>query len=174
MANMYALEGKFQESIDMYKMALERDSSTFDVYVNRGITYTKMAQRENAIKDFKKALTIQPKNQMALSNLCSELVNSSNFKEAIIYSNSLIKLYPTSYDGYFYRGTANVNLGNHTSALEDLNQSIKLNPNYMYNWFNASVSYKAIGDLKKALEYALKAKELGMEVNPVYLESLKN
>jgi hypothetical protein len=43
----------------------------------------------------------------------------------------------------------------------------------MYVWFNASVSYKAIGDLKKALEYALKAKELGMEVNPAYLESLK-
>jgi tetratricopeptide (TPR) repeat protein len=174
MANMYALEGKFQESIDMYKMALERDSSTFDVYVNRGITYTKMAQRANAIKDFKKALTIQPKNQMALSNLCSELVNSSNFNEALIYSNKLIKLYPASYDGYFYRGTANVNLGNHTSALEDLNQSIKLNPNYMYVWFNASVSYKAIGETKKALEYALKAKELGMEVNPAYLESLKN
>jgi hypothetical protein len=28
-------------------------------------------------------------------------------------------------------------------------------------------------DLKKALEYSLKAKELGMEVNPAYLESLK-
>ena len=173
MGNMYALEGKFQESIDMYKMALERDSSTFDVYVNRGITYTKMGQRVNAIKDFKKALTIQPKNQMALSNLCSELVNSSNFKETLIYSSKLIKLYPASYDGYFYRGTANVNLGNHSIALEDLNQSIKLNPNYMYAWFNASVSYKAIGDTKKALEYALKAKELRMEVNPAYLESLK-
>ncbi len=173
MGNMYALEGKFQESIDMYKMALERDSSTFDVYVNRGITFTKMGQRVNAIKDFKKALTIQPKNQMALSNLCSELVNSSNFKETLIYSSKLIKLYPASYDGYFYRGTANVNLGNHSIALEDLNQSIKLNPNYMYAWFNASVSYKAIGDTKKALEYALKAKELGMEVNPAYLESLK-
>ncbi len=173
MGNMYALEGKFQESIDMYKMALERDSSTFDVYVNRGITYTKMGQRVNAIKDFKKALTIQPKNQMALSNLCSELVNSSNFKETLIYSSKLIKLYTASYDGYFYRGTANVNLGNHSIALEDLNQSIKLNPNYMYAWLNASVSYKAIGDTKKALEYALKAKELGMELNPAYLESLK-
>ncbi len=173
MGNMYAQEGKFQESIDMYKMALERDSSTFDVYVNRGITFTKMGQRVNAIKDFKKALTIQPKNQMALSNLCSELVNSSNFKETLIYSSKLIKLYSASYDGYFYRGTANVNLGNHSIALEDLNQSIKLNPNYMYAWFNASVSYKSIGDTKKALEYALKAKELGMEVNPAYLESLK-
>lgn len=174
MANMYALEGKFQESIDMYKMALERDSSTFDVYLNRGITYTKMGQHSLAIKDFKKALSIQPKNQMALSNLCSELVNNSNFKDAVNYSNKLINLYPTSYDGYFYRGTANVNLGNHISALEDLNQSIKFNPNFMFVWFNAAVSYKAIGDNKKALEYALKAKELGMQVNPAFLESLTN
>jgi len=174
MANMYALEGKFQESINMYKMALERDSTTFDVYVNRGITFIKMGNHKDAINDFKKALKIQPKSQIALSNLCSELVNNKEFESAINSSTKLIKLFPTSYDGYFYRGTTNVNLGNHVKALLDLNQSILLNPNYMFSWFNASVAYKALNNRPKAKEYALKAKELGMDVNPAYLESLKN
>ena len=171
--NMYALQDKFKESIEMYKLALERDSTTYDVYLNRGITFSKMNDHTRAAKDFEKAFSLKENDVMSLVNLCAELLNAKQYEQTIKRANLLTQLSPNSYEGYFYRGTANVNLKNYAIAIVDLNKAIGFKSDYSFAWFNTAVAYNAVGNKKKALEYALKAKSLGMDVKDEYLNSLR-
>jgi protein O-mannosyl-transferase len=165
MGNMFAIEGKFDRSLECYGLALERDSTSFDVYLNRGITFGKMGNHEAAAKDFQKALTLRPNNEMALTNLCGEWINLRNWKMAIETANTLIQNYPSVHFGYFYRGTAAINLGEYQKGVDDLIQAGSINPNYPYTWFNAAIACKAMGNTEKMNLYKEKAKALGMEVN---------
>ncbi len=164
MGNMFAIENKFDRSLECYGLALERDNKSFDVYLNRGITFGKMGNHHAARKDFEQALKLRPNNEMALSNLCGELVNLRLWDETVQRSNELITNYPAVYLGYFYRGTALVNQGKYQDAIKDLEESIKRNENYPYTWFNAAVAYKAIGDQSNYESYLEKARSLGMKV----------
>jgi tetratricopeptide (TPR) repeat protein len=173
MGNMYAMENKFDKSIEMYKLALERDKKIFDVYLNRGITFGKMGKHEEAIKDYHSALEIRKNDLQTSILMCHEYLNAQQFDEVINNVEPIIKNQPTNFEGYFLRGTANVNKGNFNPAIADLNKSIDLNPNYPYSWYNSSIAYNAVGDKKNALDRALKAKSLGMNINENYLMGLR-
>jgi tetratricopeptide (TPR) repeat protein len=83
----------------------------------------------------------------------------------ILENNALIKNNPNLHFGYFYRGTAAVNLGEYQKGVDDLEQAGAIDPNYPYTWFNAAIACKAIGNTEKMNVYKEKAKALGMEVN---------
>ena len=173
MANMYALEAKFDKAMEMYGMAIERNNSNYETYLNRGITYSKMGNRSASITDFRKANQLLPNNYQIMSNLASELLNNKQFEEAIKLSEKLIKLSPSGFEGYFYRGTALINQKKYPEGIKDLLKSESINPNYSFTNYNLSVAYSLINDRAKALFYAEKAKSQGYPVTDNFLTSLK-
>ena len=173
MANMYALEANFDKAMEMYGMAIERNDSNYETYLNRGITYSKMGNRSASIADFRKAAQLLPNNYQIMSNLASELLNNKQFDEVINLSQKLMKLSLTGFEGYFYRGTALINQKKYQEGIKDLLKSESINPNYSFTNYNLSVAYSLISDRAKALFYAEKAKIQGYPVTEQYISSLK-
>jgi tetratricopeptide (TPR) repeat protein len=170
--NMYALMNNYDSSLEMYTMALERNPNTFDVHLNRGITYIKMLDYTNALKDFNQALKLRPNDVGTLVNLCAAYLNNKNYQECIQTSVVLMKAAPQRWEGYFYQGTAYVNLGKFQQGAASLEKAIALNQNDPYIWFNAGIAQQQIGNKEKAKNYILKAKSLNYPVSDAILNGL--
>ena len=173
MANMYALDAKFDKAMEMYALAIERNDKNYETYLNRGITYAKMGNHKMAISDFRKANQLRPNNPPIMSNLASELLNNGEYEATIVQAQKLIKLSPSTYEGYFYRGTAAINQKKHTEGIKDLLKSIEFNPAYSFAYYNLSIAFKLTNDNVQALFYAEEAKKRGYPVTEQYITALK-
>jgi tetratricopeptide (TPR) repeat protein len=174
MANMYALDNKFKEAMEMYALALERNKNNYEVYLNRGISYSKMQKHQEALKDFQKAAQLFPKNLQIEQSVAAEFLNNQQFDSTIQQGSRLIELFPMDYSGYFYRGTAKINLKQYKEAIVDLNKAVQLKPNDSFVNYNLSIAYNLISDNKNALLFAEKAKMLGYPVQEEFINRIKS
>jgi len=170
--NMFALMNKYDSSLQMYTLALDRNPNIFDVHLNRGITYIKMLDYKNAFKDFNQALKLRPNDVGTLINLCAAYLNNKNYQECIQTSLALLKVAPQRWEGHFYQGTAFVNQGKFRQGAASLEEAITLNQNDPYIWFNAGIAQQQIGNKEKAKNYILKAKSLNYPVSDAILNGL--
>ena len=174
MANMYALDNKFKEAMEMYALALERNKNNYEVYLNRGISYSKMQKHQEALKDFQKAAQLFPKNLQIEQSVAAEFLNTQKFDSTIQQGTRIIQLFPLDYSGYFYRGTAKINLKQYKEAIVDLSKAVQLKPNDSFVNYNLSIAYNLISDNKNALLFAEKAKMLGYPVQEEFIKRIKS
>lgn len=59
----------YQDALELFTKAIESDSTFFQAYYNRGVTYENLNQKENAKKDFGKVLEINPNHKLAKEKL---------------------------------------------------------------------------------------------------------
>lgn len=76
-------------------------------------------------------------------------------------------------DAYYNRGLSYYYLGKYEQAISDYTNAIKYNPSLAVAYYNRSGTYYAQQKFKSALDDALKAAELGKEVDPKYIEALQ-
>lgn len=91
--------------------------------------------------------------------LIKEAFQSENWDELNKYSDAMIKYYPKSAFGYFFKGIAMDELGEYEIAIVNYSKAIEYEPNYAENFQNRGLAYyhnkdydNAISDYKKALE----------------------
>lgn len=60
MASIHEAEGKAEAAIVEYSEVCEYDPEIFQVYVNRGILYSRLQQFKRAIRDFERASFLEP------------------------------------------------------------------------------------------------------------------
>ncbi len=91
--------------------------------------------------------------------LVKEAFESENWTELSKYSDDIIRYYPESGFGYFFKGIAMDELGDYELAIVNYTKAIKYEPNYAENYQNRGLAYfhnkdydNAIADYKKALE----------------------
>lgn len=84
---------------------------------------------EKARSLFLSVLKREPNNFIALHSLAVMAHNQGKFDEALMYSKSAIKVNPTFAMTYFVRGSCYFRLQNPKSALRDVEQALKLDPN---------------------------------------------
>lgn len=170
--NMYALMNQYDSSLFMYNLALERNPNSFDVHLNRGITFVKMSNFKQATSDFITALKMKPNDLNALVNLCAATLNGKMYEDCIKYSEQLKKIAPQRWESYFYLGTAYVNQAKYQLGATILEKAVTLNPNDPYAWYNAGIAQQQIGANEKAKSYLLKAKALNYPVSDQLINSL--
>jgi len=95
-------------------------------------------------------------------------------QEAIDDYNLLIKGDPQHDDHYLKRGLCYHQLGDFNRAQEDFNRCIALNPNNSAAIFNLSIIFRAARQYRKALEYAQRARSLGLPVDKAYISGLES
>ena len=88
----------------------------------------------------------QPKN-IQIKNLES-LYNNKNFFELIKYSEVFLNKFPESKFIYNLIGVAYFNLGKYSSAIENYNISISLNPKNSEAYNNKGLCLKKMGDFE--------------------------
>ena len=108
----------------------------FIAYNNRGISKYKLEQYREAIKDFNKAIELNPDYSNAYSNRGISKQKLEQYRGAIKDYNKSIELNNNNYMAYNNRGTYKLDLKEYKEAIEDFNKAIELNPNYAQAYLN--------------------------------------
>jgi len=142
--NLYFKEGEYQKAIQDFESAIAINKNYPDAYHGRGSVYLEMGKYEEAIEDFSEAISLNPQypdayvqREYAKSFLkdyegwVNRGISSTalgRYQEALDYYDRALR-YNTDDDTAWYNKAAIYALqGNVSSAVEHLQQAIKLNP----------------------------------------------
>ena len=136
----------------------------YEYFFNRAQDKFELADYEEAILDYNKALELSPTEICLVYSMRGNAKrNLGDFDGAISDQNKALDFDPLYADGYFNRGSAKYKMGDFTSAIEDYTQVIKINPKDSDAFFNRANIKKEIGDMRGACEDWKKGAELGDE-----------
>ena len=174
LGNIYGIRGKFDSALINYSKSLALDSSDYNTYLNRGITFSNMQKFDSAFSDWDKVLGIHGPDVRLYQNRAFAYLNKGRFKESIQDYNSLAELgFRLDGNMYFFLACDYFQVGNYDSALIDFSKAIEMNPNNKEAYYNRSQTYNNIKNYRNALDDALKAQSLGYNIDAAYIEKLK-
>lgn len=105
-------------------------------YNNRGIAKNNLGLYEEAIKDFNKAIELNPNISEAYNNRGNAKNNLKQYEEAIKDYDKAIELNPNNLDAYNNRGSAKAILMQYKEAIKDFDKAIKLKDNNAQAYLN--------------------------------------
>ena len=146
------------------KNDLKTKVRNYEYFFNRAQDKFELADYEEAILDYNKALELSPTEICLVYSMRGNAKrNLGDFDGAISDQNKALDFDPLYADGYFNRGSAKYKMGDFAGAIEDYTQVIKINPKDSDAFFNRANIKKEIGDMRGACEDWKKGAELGDE-----------
>jgi len=139
-------------------------------YNNRGTAYYKLNRHEEAIRDYSKAIELDPKDAGAYYNRGTAFSKLSKHEDAIKDFNKAIELNPEYAESYYNRGNTHFKLNKHEEAIEDYNKAIELNPKSDLAYNNRGLAYSELNRYEDAIKDFNKA----IELNPKDAEAYAN
>lgn len=136
MANMNVKQKKFNEAIPYFNKAINLKDSISDLINSRGMCYYNADKIELSIKDFRRAIAIDPKNYLAYNNKGCASYNNQNIASASILDlktaekdfNKSIEIKPDFELAYRNRGIVRYHMDNLQAAFKDLLLATQLEP----------------------------------------------
>jgi tetratricopeptide (TPR) repeat protein len=172
--NAYYYQGKFEQAILNYNQAIRLDPYLAIAYNNRGSIYRNQGQPEQAIADYNQSIKLKADNAQAYYNRGLVYQEQGKFEQAILNYNQAIRLDPDYALAYNNRGNVYKSQSRLKQALADYEQAIKIDPALAIAYNNRAVAYFLSGEYQLAQEDIAKAKALGYQVNPQFLEELSS
>jgi len=174
LGNIWAIRNNLTKSLEEYTKSLALNNKSFDTYLDRGITYSRVGQDSLALEDYDHAYVLDSTNQRLLEVRGYLLLNGlHNYKAALIDFNKLIRIDPTNMSYYKNRGLAELNSGNLKSATDDFTKVINADSKDGECWYYFSFANKMLKSYKTAIEYAQKAQQYGYKLPDGYIELLR-
>ena len=134
----------------------------YEYFFNRAQDKFELADYEEAILDYNKALELSPTEICLVYSMRGNAKrNSGDFDGAISDQNKALDFDPLYADGYFNRGIAKFKKGDFDGAIQDYSQVLKINPKDSDAFFNRANVKKEIEDMKGACEDWRTAADLG-------------
>jgi tetratricopeptide (TPR) repeat protein len=136
---------------------------------NRGVDFCSQDQYSKAIREFNKALRLDPNYILAYRNravtffrLAMALQGRSRpfLQQALFDYTTVLMLEPKDANTYRERGLVHSRMGDADRAIADFTQAIKIRPNFAEAYRARSKAYRDKGDIDRALadlEQAIKA-----------------
>ena len=146
------------------KNDLNLKAKNYEYFFNRAQDKFELADYEEAILDYNKALELSPTEICLVYSMRGNAKrNLGDLDGAISDQNKALDFDPLYADGYFNRGIAKFKKRDFDGAIEDYSQVLKINPKDSDAFFNRANVKKEIEDMKGACEDWKKAAELGDE-----------
>ena len=124
----YRQKNDYGQAILNHDKAIALDPR-YDYYFERGVTYhqksvfTKPAEYDKAISDFKLCLELNPTFSNCLTRLGMVYRDSGDLAQALIYHNKAIELSPERADFYWERGITYQKMGDTEKANADFQKA---------------------------------------------------
>ena len=144
------------------KNDLNLKARNYEYFFNRAQDKFELAEYEEAILDYNKALVLSPTEICLVYSMRGNAKrNSGDLDGAISDQNKALDFDPLYADGYFNRGIAKFKKRDFDGAIEDYSQVLKINPKDSDAFFNRANVKKEIEDIKGACEDWRTAANLG-------------
>ena len=136
----------------------------YEYFFNRAQDKFELADYEEAILDYNKALELSPTEICLVYSMRGNAKrNLGDLDGAISDQNKALGFDPLYIDGYFNRSSAKLKKGDFIGAIDDYTKVIQINPNDSDAFFNRAYVKNKVGDMKGACEDWKKAADLGDE-----------
>ncbi|MBW3048528.1 tetratricopeptide repeat protein [Prochlorococcus marinus] len=146
------------------KNDLSLKGRNYEYFFNRAQDKFELADYEEAILDYNKALELSPTEICLVYSMRGNAKrNLGDLDGAISDQNKALDFDPLYADGYFNRGIAKFKKRDFDGAIEDYSQVLKINQKDSDAFFNRANVKKEIEDMKGACTDWKKAAELGDE-----------
>ena len=144
------------------KNDLNLKAKNYEYFFNRAQDKFELADYEEAILDYNKALELSPTEICLVYSMRGNAKrNLGDLDGAISDQNKALDFDPLYADGYFNRGIAKFKKRDFDGAIEDYSQVLKINPKDSDAFFNRAHVKKEMKDMKGACEDWRKAADLG-------------
>ena len=153
--------GQLIEAEKGYRFLLKKRKINSKIFTGLGLICNQTGRENESVNFFKKALKINPLDEIALNNLGLIFFKNKKHKEAKEYFLDAIKLFKNA-KTYFYLGQIYTELNNYNKAINNFHESIKINDSAEALCNLGNLLYLK-GDIKDATKYT----NLAIKKNPV-------
>ena len=128
---------------------------TNEYYLNTGRFFFEINENKNAIKQFEKALEIEPGNVEALADIATSYYYLKKYEEAVEYFKSASEIDPENVYALHTMGMSYAHLKKYETAVEYFKKALKVKPGYeIYN--DLGIVYNYLEDDPERYDKALK------------------
>ncbi len=125
-----------------------------------GLANDKIGNSRQAIRDYGKAIELDPKDAEAYYGRGCAYANLEDYRQAIRDYDKAIELDPKYAHAYFNRGIAYSKLGDYRQTIMDFDKAIELDPKNAKAYYGRAVAYANLEDYRQATRDYDKAIEL--------------
>jgi tetratricopeptide (TPR) repeat protein len=159
----YYSSGRYQESIDVLRVADRLKPGDVQILNNLGAAYRKMGRNQDAIGAYNEALRLNPGEPEAYNNLGLAHYHSGHYPEAMEAFKEAVRLKPGAEEFHYNLGVTYTALGNPLSAIEAYQKAIQIKQDYSQARVNLALSYLMLRRPALALEQYRALKDLDRE-----------
>ncbi|XP_006891646.1 PREDICTED: uncharacterized protein LOC102862704 [Elephantulus edwardii] len=133
-------------------------NTTAEFLTNRGVIHEFMGQKQNAMRDYQLAISLNPKYSLAYFNAGNIYFNHRQFSQAGDYFSKALQFDPGDENAFMNRAVTNIILKKYEEAKEDFTNLVDICPFWAAAYFNRANFYYCLkqyemaeADLTKAL-----------------------
>jgi len=165
--------GMYDLEFQAFEKIIAIDPNNAEAHLNLGALYGKHEMYNEAIAEFKKAIDLKPDDAMAHSNLAAVYQKSGYLDAAIAECKMAVSLDPSYSTGHQNLGWVYFQKGMIDEAVTETKKALSLDPNNADAHYNLSYIYYETGKYSLAIKHCDQAMRLGRQVEPEYLEKLR-
>jgi tetratricopeptide (TPR) repeat protein len=168
----YQVQKKLMAANNLLEQFLREPTSTpkllAHIYYNRGRAFYQLSEYQQALKDFDRALELDPSYLMPYGIRGSIYMRLKEYQQALDAFNRDLDLNPNAAGTYDWRGWAFFYLGEYQQALKDFDRAIELDPNFFDAYRGRSHACRALNDYQQAIVPIDRALERASESPRLY------
>ena len=173
--NYYHLKD-YRRALHYYQEVLQQDPECCspEFYLQLGNTYTALENPVQALKAYRKAVSLKPNMAPAYNNIGSTLVTLGRVEEALEWYRLALQIDPRHGETYYNLGNALRMQGNLQAAVANYRKALQINPRYYKAHYNLGKVLTNLGHLQAGLSHFLKTIEvkpdmIAARVNAAYV-----
>jgi tetratricopeptide (TPR) repeat protein len=121
-------EGRYEDALDCYEQAIQRQPDSYIAWVNHGWTLRRLGRYAEAFLSYEKALAINSDHHIAWFGRGNALRKIQRYDEAIASYERTLELQPDFHWAWSHKSRCHVLKGENDLALENLKQAINIKP----------------------------------------------
>ena len=141
------------QEIKVGDLQISKNELSLKEIILKGNEHYYKKEYEEAIRNYDKAIRINPKYAAVHNNKGRSLYHSKRYKEAIECSKRAVELDRKYPDAWMNIGRSLYKLGKYEEAIENLDKAVELVPHYAYALNKKGLALLKLGKVKEAEKY---------------------
>lgn len=173
LANAQMLAGELADAEKNYDMSLSINPENEKALSGRGAVYAQTRRYDLALSDLNKAIEIDPNHKDAYSNRFLTYYQMQRYQDALADIDKLLEFDPSDASAHHDKGVTLSILGRKQDALVAYTEAIRLAPQNGGYLFSRANLNRDLGNRRQAYEDAIRAQQLGYNVDPGFIQSVQ-